>query len=79
VDRWPCCRENLVSPKALEPIRRERGVARGVLDIAMAEAGLQQPGIVVVIRQLVAAGVPQHVGVRLDAELGHGGRALHHP
>jgi hypothetical protein len=51
-------RGDLVPPKALEPIRRQRSVARRILDIAMAKAGLQRPGVVAVICQLVAAGTP---------------------
>jgi hypothetical protein len=35
----------------------------------MPQIGLERPGIDAVIRELVAAGVAQHVSVRLDAEL----------
>ena len=36
----------------------------------MPQVSLQRPRIDAVIRELVAAGVAQHVRVRLDAELG---------
>jgi hypothetical protein len=62
----------------LKPVRRERGIPRGVLDVAMPQVGLQGTGVVAVIRQLVAAGMPQHVGVHLDAEISRGGGPFHH-
>ena len=37
----------------------------------MAEIGLQGAGVVPLVRQLVAAGMPQHVRMRLEAELCH--------
>jgi hypothetical protein len=42
--------------------------------LRLAEVGLQRAGINAVIRQLVAAGVTEHVGVSLDAEIGCDGR-----
>jgi hypothetical protein len=36
----------------------------------MPQVSLQRPRIDAVIRELVATGVAQHVGVRLNAELG---------
>ena len=59
----------LIFPKTFEPIRCQCGVAHGVRDICVTQVGLQRPGIAAVIRQLVAATVPEHVGVRFDAEL----------
>jgi len=44
----------------------------------VAEVGLQRAGIDAVIRQLVAAGVTEHVGVTLDAEIGCDRRPLDH-
>ena len=35
----------------------------------MAEVGLQRPGIDALISQRVAAGVPEHVGMDLEANL----------
>ena len=46
----------LVPPEAFEPVRCERSVAGRVLDIPMSQVSLQRPGIMTVIRQLVAAG-----------------------
>jgi hypothetical protein len=54
----------LVPPEPREPIRGERGIPRRILDITVPQVSLQH------IHQLVAAGVAQHVGLRLDAELG---------
>jgi hypothetical protein len=56
--------------KILEPYRRQFGVAYGVLDILMAEIGLQRPGVVPLVGERVAAGVPEHMGVSIEAELG---------
>ena len=50
-------RHSSVAPEAFEPIRRQRGVARRVLDVAVSQVGLQGPRIDAVIRQLEAAGV----------------------
>ena len=44
----------------------------------MSEVRLDRPRVVAVVRQFVAAGMPQHVSVRLDAQIGHGGRPLDH-
>jgi hypothetical protein len=57
----------LATPEILEPIRRQRGVARGVLDIAVPQVGLQRSGVVAVIRELVPTAMAEHVGVSLDA------------
>src|SRR5262249_53856622 len=35
-----------LAPEILEPVRRKFGVAHGVLDVAMAEPGLQRPRVV---------------------------------
>ena len=45
----------------------------------MAEIGLQSAGVVPVIREFVAASMPQHVRMRLEAELGQSPGALDHP
>jgi hypothetical protein len=47
--------------------RRRRRVAGRILDITVPEVGLQRPGIDPIVRQLEAAGMPQHVGVYPDA------------
>jgi hypothetical protein len=48
------------------------------LNIAVPQVSLQRPRVDAVIGELVAAGVAQHVGVRLDAELGRERRTLDH-
>ena len=45
----------------------------------MAQVGLQCPRIVALVGQGEAAGVPEHVGVSLEAELGLDASTLHHP
>ena len=49
-----------------------------MLDVAMAEIGLQRAGIVSLIRQCIAAGVPEHVRVGLEASLASAACAFHH-
>jgi hypothetical protein len=62
-----------ISKEFLEPQRRQGGVARRILDVAMPEIRLDRSRVVAIVGELVAAGVPQHVGVRLDAQIGRGG------
>jgi hypothetical protein len=50
-------------------LRSQRGVPRRILDIAVAEISLDCPGIVAVIGELVAAGMPKHVGMGLNTQL----------
>jgi hypothetical protein len=49
-----------------------------MLNVLVAEVGLQGAGVVPVIRQLIAAGVAQHVRMRLEAQLGLDASALDH-
>ncbi len=58
-----------VAEEPLEPIRCERRVPRGILNIAMPEIGLKRTGIDPIVRKLKSRRMAQHVGVRLDAEL----------
>ena len=44
--------------------------AHGVLDVLVAEIGLQRAGVVPLVGQCVAAGVHEHVRASLEAELG---------
>jgi hypothetical protein len=44
----------------------------------VAEVSLQRPGVVPFVCERVAAGVPQHVGMRLEPELGLGPGSLDH-
>jgi hypothetical protein len=57
-------------PNVLEPTGRQRGIARGRVDRAMAEVSLQRPGIDALVGQRIAAGVAQHVRVDLESDLG---------
>jgi hypothetical protein len=49
----------LVSPEVSEPIGRQVGVADRVDDVPVAEVVLDRPRVVPVIRELVAARMPQ--------------------
>ena len=57
-------------PEILEPCRRQLGISNRMLDILVPEVGLQSPRIVALVGQREPAGMPQHVGVNLDAEFG---------
>ena len=46
---------DLIFPKSFEPARRQRGVPRGILDIAVAQISLQRARIDAVIGQLIPA------------------------
>jgi len=50
-----------LSPEALEPIGRQLGVAHRVLNVLVAEVGLQSAGIMPFVGQGESKGVPQHV------------------
>src|SRR5215831_13453374 len=65
----PCGVRNL-TPEILEPVRRKLSVAHCMLDVAMAEPGLQRPCVVAGVSQGIATCVPEHV--RMDRE-GHPG------
>jgi hypothetical protein len=54
-----------LTPKVLEPRWCQLGISDRVLDVLVPEIGLQRSGVVAVIRHLVAAGMPEHVRVRL--------------
>src|SRR5262245_41966245 len=60
----------LILPPALEPGRCQLAIPDGVLDVLVPEVRLQAARIVTLVRELVAAGVPQHMRVRLDLEPG---------
>ena len=59
-----------LTPEVLEPARRQLGIAHGVLDVPVAEVGLQRARIVALVGQREATSVPQHVRVSLEAEPG---------
>jgi hypothetical protein len=50
-------------PKVLETIYGQFGIADGVLDVFMAEIMLERARILAIVRELVSAGVPEHVWV----------------
>jgi transposase len=52
---------------ALEPLRRQCGIACRVLDVAMPEIGLDRARVVAVVGELVTAGMAEHVGVPFTA------------
>jgi hypothetical protein len=56
----------LVLPETFEAIGREGRIAGRILNVFMPQIGLERPGVVTVVGELVAAGVPQHVRVRFD-------------
>src|ERR1700730_18441095 len=61
-----------VLPKVLEPVRRQLGVANGVLDVLVAQVGLQRARVAAIIGELEPTGVAQHVRVHLQrSEPGH--------
>jgi hypothetical protein len=57
------------APKILEALRRQLGVADRVLNVAVAQIGLQCPGIVALVGQREPAGVAQYVRMGLEAQL----------
>jgi hypothetical protein len=56
----------LLPPEIFEPVRGEFGVTDLVLNVVVSKIGLQRPRVVAGIRQGEAAGVTQHVRVRLS-------------
>ena len=44
----------------LEPLRRLRGIACRILNIAMPEIGLDRPRVVAIVGELIATGMAQH-------------------
>jgi hypothetical protein len=52
-----------IPKELLEPRQRQCSVVRPILDIAMAEIGLDRPGVV---GDFITAGMAQHVGMGFD-------------
>ena len=67
-----------ISKEFLEPLGRQGRMARRILNVAMTEIRLDRARVVAVIREFVAAGMPEHVGVRLDAQIRGSGCPLDH-
>src|SRR5580704_6327591 len=59
---------SLVPPKVLEPIWRHFSISHCVLDISVAHVVLEGSSVMSVIGELVAGGVPKHVGVDREWE-----------
>jgi hypothetical protein len=55
-----------ILPEILEPIRRHLGVSNRVHDIFVPHVVLEGSGVVPVVGELIAGGVPEHV--RMDRE-----------
>jgi hypothetical protein len=62
-----------ISKKLLESLRRQGGIARRILYVAMPHVGLDRPRVVTIVGELVAAGMTEHVSVGLDFQVGSGG------
>ena len=58
-----------VSPKCLEAVGSQLGVAHRVLDASVPEVRLDRPRIVPGIRQRKAGPMPQHMGVDFQPEI----------
>jgi xanthine/CO dehydrogenase XdhC/CoxF family maturation factor len=61
-------REKLVLPEPLKSIRRQSRVTDGRVDRLVPEVVLDCTGVLAVVCELVAAGMPQHVTVNEEAE-----------
>ena len=68
-----------LTPEILEPRRRQFCVADSVLDAAVTKVSLKRSGVVSLIRERVAAGVPEHVRMGLQPDLGFRPCSLDHP
>jgi hypothetical protein len=67
-----------VLPEVAEARWRKLGISNRVLDIAVAEPGLERPRVVSRIRQCVATGMAEHVSMSLDLEASRLRRSLDH-
>jgi hypothetical protein len=56
----------------------QRRIARHVLNIAMPEIRLDRTRVVTIVGELIAAGMAEHVGMCLDAQIGRNGCPLNH-
>src|SRR3979490_1307327 len=68
-----------VPPEILEPVRRQGRVDRSARDRPVAEPSLDCPGVVALVGECVAAGMAQHVRMRLQFEARGQGGPLDHP
>ena len=68
----------LDAPEILKPRRRQLCVPHCVLNVAVAEVGLQGAGVVTLVGQGITASVPEHLRVRLEGQLGLPARPFDH-
>ena len=59
---------DLILPEAFEAIRRQSRVTDGRVDRLVPKVVLDRPGVLAVVCELVAAGMPQHVTVNEEGE-----------
>src|SRR6516162_1022950 len=74
------CRDHhrLISPKVFKTCWRQFRISHRVLNIFVAEVGLQRPGIMPPVGQCVAARMAQHMWVHAELELGLLAQSGHH-
>jgi hypothetical protein len=65
-------------PQVLESVRRQCRVDGGAGDRATLGPSLDRPGVVSLVREGIAAGVPQHVGMDLELQAAGGRGTLDH-
>jgi len=68
----------LGSPKVFEARWRQFRISHRVLNIFVAEVGLQRPGIMPSVRQCITARMAQHVRMHTEFELGLLAQSGHH-
>src|SRR3954470_18330582 len=74
-----CQCTGLAPPKILEPSRRQLRIANRVLNIPVAQVGLQRPRVVSPVGQGVAASMSQHMRVSLETQFRLDTGTLNHP
>src|SRR5262249_11717936 len=62
-------RKTSIVPETFEASRRQLGVPDGVLDVLVAQVGLQAPSIDALVREVIAASMPQHGRVHREIKL----------
>ena len=62
--------EHLLPPQLLKPVRIGGGIEHGMLNFAMSEIVLNEPGFSALVGEGKAAGMAQHVGMDVHRELG---------
>jgi len=67
-----------VPPEILKPCQRKLGVPDGMLNVAVAEVGLQGAGVVALVGQGITTSVSKHVWVRLEGQFGLPARPFDH-